>query len=213
MCDTVTSTNAIICNTSIECNSLKVGNTSYQLIGGNHFIDVQNPNAYMYFRINGETVASLTSRNQIVLDDPRRYGLDLLHNDLTNVYYMNVSYCEIQNTSITNMCCTNACFVNISVTNFYADPAIIDNCSFVYNVCMNNCSIVNLDISGNVSFQNLKNINTSLSNLSQSVYNLNSCVQNISFNYWSTKNDVSLLNTCLSNVSRTTGSQEATFRY
>ena len=89
VCDTLTSTNAIICNTSIACNSLQVGNTSYQSIGGNHFIDVQNPNAYMYFRINGETVASLTSRNQFLLDDPNGYGLNLYNNDVTNVHYMN----------------------------------------------------------------------------------------------------------------------------
>ena len=64
----------------------------------------------MYFRINGETVASLTSRNQLLLDDPNRYGLDLYNNDLSNVNHMNVSYSTVQNTSIIDMYCTNACF-------------------------------------------------------------------------------------------------------
>ena len=56
-------------------------------------------------------------------------------------------------------------FPNIAIVNFFEDPAEIDKCSSVYNLCMNNCSVVNLDISGNVSFQGLTNLNTSFSNI------------------------------------------------
>ena len=37
---------------------------------GNFVVDVRNPNAHIYFRVNGLSVASLTSRNQLLLDDP-----------------------------------------------------------------------------------------------------------------------------------------------
>ena len=67
-------------------------------------------------------------------------------------FFVPIPICTVQNASIVNVSAINACFENVSITNFYADPAVIDNCSFVYNMCMNNCSIVNLDVSGNVSF-------------------------------------------------------------
>ena len=40
----------------------------------------------------------------------------------------------------------NASFTNVSIVNFYADPAVIDNCCFTHNVCMNNCSVLDLEI-------------------------------------------------------------------
>ena len=58
LCGSMTSTNGIICDSSIQCDSINVGDTSMQSIGENHCIDVLNPNAYIYFNI-----ASLTSRN------------------------------------------------------------------------------------------------------------------------------------------------------
>ena len=66
----------------------------------------------------------------------------------------------------TNGSFVNACFMNVSIVNMYCDPAMIDNCSFTHNVCMNNYSVVNLEISGNVSFQNLKTLNSVGQNLS-----------------------------------------------
>ena len=53
---------------SIQCNLMNIGNASMSAFGDSLTIDVQNPNAYMYFKINGETIESLTSRNQIVPD-------------------------------------------------------------------------------------------------------------------------------------------------
>ena len=52
--------------------------------------------------------------------------------------------------------------LNASFYNCYIDPAVIDNCCFTQNVCMKNRSIVNLDISGNVSFVLLCKLNSSL---------------------------------------------------
>ena len=82
------------------------------------------------------------------------------------------------------------------------------NASFVMNTCMNNCSIVNLEITGNVSFQNLKILNSCVQNISLSYWSdnsklnaLNSCVQNISTSYWSDNARINSLNTCLQNVS------------
>ena len=107
LCDSMTPTNGIICDSSIQCDSLtstfamnassmqcklmNIGNASMRAFGDNLTIDVQNPNAYMYFKINGETVASLTCRNQLLLDDSNNYGLDMRHNDSTNVYFFNCS--------------------------------------------------------------------------------------------------------------------------
>ena len=56
------------------------------------------------------------------------------------------------------------------------------------NTRMNNRSLVFLEITANVSFQSLKKLNT--------------CLINVSLNYWGTKNDVTQLNTCLANVSQ-----------
>ena len=63
---------------------------------------------------------------------------------------------------------------------------------------MNNCSVVNLKITGNVSLQTLKNFNSLLQNLAQSFYsvpvgNATACAWNtsaqlnyISMSYWNT---------------------------
>ena len=115
-------------------------------------LDVLNANAYMYFRINGTTVASLTSRNQLLLDDPNRYGLNMCNNDLSNVYRLDamsacLSTAVINTVTGTNASFVNACFTNVSIVNFYANPAVIDNCCFTHNVCMNNCSVLYLEIS------------------------------------------------------------------
>ena len=55
---------------AMQCNLMNIGNASMQTFGDNLTIDLQNQNAYMYFSINGETIASMTSRNQIVPLDP-----------------------------------------------------------------------------------------------------------------------------------------------
>ena len=116
-------------------------------------LDVLNAKTYMYFRINGTTVASLTSTNQLLLDDPNRYGLNMSNNDLSNVYRLDAMSACLSTAVINTVTGTNASFVNtsltnVSIVNFYADPAVIDYCCFTHNVCMNNYSIVNLDVSG-----------------------------------------------------------------
>ena len=85
----------------------------------------------------------------------------------------------------------------MSIVNAYINPATIDNCSFTQNVCMNNCSIINLEISGNLSFQSFRTLNSTVQNLSQSFFSvstLNTSVQlyNLSQSYWIT--NVSLQN-------------------
>ena len=89
------------------------------------------------------------------------------------------------------------------------DPVVIDKCSFVYNVCMNNCSVVNLDISGNVSFLSLTNRNACVQNISQnfwirntSLNTLNSSVQNFSQNYWITNTSLNTTDACIQNISK-----------
>ena len=62
-----------------------------------------------FFKINGETVASMTSQNQILLDDPRPYGMNICHNDLIDVHSINASYCTFQNASFVNVSAINAC--------------------------------------------------------------------------------------------------------
>ena len=80
---------------------------------------------FINFIINGHNVASLTGRNTIVHSD-NLCGLDLQQNDLYDV-----NNCVINNTIRGQNCSfVNACVCNLSVTNFYADPAIIDSCSF-----------------------------------------------------------------------------------
>ena len=80
------SASIVTCKTMLTSPMVVCGNTSMSSELGNFFVDVCNPNAYIYFRINGQSVASLTSRNQLLLDDPNRYGLDMKTNDVTHVY-------------------------------------------------------------------------------------------------------------------------------
>ena len=47
--------------------------------------------------------------------------------------------------------------MHYSIVNAYIDPSVIDNCCFTQSLCMMNASIVNLDVSGNVSFVALRN--------------------------------------------------------
>ena len=49
------------------------------------YFRVPTPDMYIYFRINGSTVATLTGSNTIVEDYPHFYGMDLYNNDLYKV--------------------------------------------------------------------------------------------------------------------------------
>ena len=120
---------------------------------------------------------------------------------------MNAFICN--NTTINNTVAgnnasfVNACFMNVRIADLYSNPTIIDYCCFTQNVCMNNCSVVNPEISGNISFSSLKNLNSLAQNLSQSFFSVstlntsmhlfnlaqpfyNNSVLNLSENYWKT---------------------------
>ena len=89
---------------------------------------------------------------------------------------MNAFICN--NTTINNTVAgnnasfVNACFMNVRIADLYSNPTIIDYCCFTQNVCMNNCSVVNPEISGNISFSSLKNLNSLAQNLSQSFFSV-----------------------------------------
>ena len=70
---------------TVNAANVTVGSKSRSTARGNFTLDVQSPVTFMYFKINGSTVASLTRRNTIVNYDKNPYGLDLQKNDLYNV--------------------------------------------------------------------------------------------------------------------------------
>ena len=86
------------------------GNTSMNSYLGNFVVDVRNPNTYIYFRVNGQSVASLTSRNQLLLDDPNRYGLDMKSNDISQVYRLDSITASLNTTVVNTITGTHASF-------------------------------------------------------------------------------------------------------
>ena len=111
----------------------------------------KNPSAFIYFLIGDTPMFSMSNRSTLI-QDSILHGLDCMNRNVNNV---NTLRCE------------NASFTNPCLTQSYTDPAIIDNCCITQSVCLMNASIVNLDVSGNVSFVSLRNINTSIQNLNQ----------------------------------------------
>ena len=101
---------------------INIVNTSMSAIWGNFITRIQSSDTFVYFRINGWTVASFTGRNTIVHYDDNPYGFDLKKNDLYNVDSL---YCDsaVINNTITenNASFANACFTNMSITNIYCD--------------------------------------------------------------------------------------------
>ena len=112
---------------------MNIGNASMKPFENNLTIHVQSPNAYVFFEIHGETVASLKCRNHLLLDDPNKYGLDMCHNDLANVHFFNCS-----NSIVVNLCTTNASFNRAFVEN-----VIIGENALFTKTCFTNISIVN----------------------------------------------------------------------
>ena len=109
------------------------------------------------------------------------------------IYNVSRIFCDsvsVINASITNASIMNLCGTNVSFINMYCDPAIIDNCCFVYNVCMNNCSIVNLEVSNSFSCPTLSNLSqsyysVSIGNVSSVAWNTSVQLNNLSQSYYS----------------------------
>ena len=59
-------TNVATVNNTLSAPVINCGNTAISNTGGNLNVDVQSADTFMYFKINGCTVASLTGRNTIV---------------------------------------------------------------------------------------------------------------------------------------------------
>ena len=142
-------------------------------VGDNIRVQNKNPNSFIYFLIGDTPLFSMSNRSTLIQDNSL-HGLDCMNNNIDNVSLLNC-----YNASITILSALNASFFNC-----YIDPAIIDNCCFTQNVCMNNCSIVNLDISKNVSFGSLHNLNSSFQNISLSYWNISHA--NSSSTEWNT---------------------------
>ena len=54
------------CTQTLNAANVNIGNTAISTVGGNLNVDVQTPDGFIYFIINGHNVASLTGRNTIV---------------------------------------------------------------------------------------------------------------------------------------------------
>ena len=128
----------------------------------------------------------------------------MINNDMTKVYRLDALNASLNSTVVNNITgnhasFVNACFCNLSVVNFNADLAVLNSCNFPYNVCINNCSMVNLDISGNMSFQSFKTPNSSLQTLYQSYSNVSTL--NLSTTLWNVSAQFFYLSTFFNSVS------------
>ena len=109
---------------------MNIGNTVISTVGGNLNVDVQTPDGFIYFIINGQNIASWTGRNTIV-NYANLCGLDMQQNDLYNV-----NNAVIDNTiQGLNASFVNACFMNVRGVNLYCNPAVIDDCCSIQK-CM-----------------------------------------------------------------------------
>ena len=140
------------------------------------------------FKIDNVKIATLSSKDSIFNVDGAACR-NMQGNTIHNVSRIFCESASLINSSVTNASILNLYGTNVSFVNMYCDPAIIDNCCFVYNVCMNNCSIVNLEVSNKFSCPTLSNLSqsyysVSVGNVSSVAWNVSSQLNNISQSYW-----------------------------